>query len=47
MISISKFEVIVLNQKRVDCKLQIREELLPQMEELKYLGVLFTNEGKM
>ena len=42
-ISTSKSEI--LSQKRVDCPL--RRESLPQVEEFKYLGVLFTSEGKM
>ena len=40
-ISTSKSEAMVLGQKRVG------GELLPQVEELKYLGVLFTSVGKM
>ena len=31
----------------MDCLLQVGEEILPQVEEFKYLGVLFTSEGKM
>ncbi|TWW56340.1 Plexin-A1 Semaphorin receptor NOV [Takifugu flavidus] len=38
---------MVLNQKKVECLLRVKEEILPQVEELKYLGVLFTNEGRM
>ena len=34
----SKCEVLVLNQKRVDC---------PPWEDFKYLRVLFTSEGKI
>ncbi len=29
------------------CPLQVSEEFLPQVEEFKYLGVLFTSEGRM
>ncbi|KAK0154091.1 hypothetical protein N1851_003835 [Merluccius polli] len=36
---------MVLNRKRVECTLRVRDEILPQVEE--YLGVLFTNEGRM
>ena len=36
-----------LMHKPVDCPLQVGEELLPQAKEFKYLGVLFTSEGKM
>ena len=31
----------------MDCPLQVRKESLPQVEEFKYLEVLFTSEGKM
>jgi len=30
----------------VDCPLQSRDESLPEVEELKYLGVLFTSRGR-
>ena len=40
-ISTSKSESMVLNQKRVE------DEILPQVEEFKYLVVLFTSEGRM
>uniref|UniRef100_A0A8C9VV72 ribonuclease H n=1 Tax=Scleropages formosus TaxID=113540 RepID=A0A8C9VV72_SCLFO len=46
-ISTSKSETTVLSWKKVDCPLRVRGELLPQVEEFKYLGVLFTSEGKM
>ncbi|MDF4304923.1 reverse transcriptase domain-containing protein, partial [Vibrio parahaemolyticus] len=46
-ISTSKSEAMVLSRKRVDCPLQVRGEVLPQVEEFKYLGVLFTSEGRM
>uniref|UniRef100_A0A3B3S8K7 Reverse transcriptase domain-containing protein n=1 Tax=Paramormyrops kingsleyae TaxID=1676925 RepID=A0A3B3S8K7_9TELE len=45
-ISTSKSETMVLSRKRVDCPLQVREDVLPQVEEFKYLGVLFTCEGR-
>ncbi|XP_048870381.1 uncharacterized protein LOC125742436 [Brienomyrus brachyistius] len=45
-ISTSKSETMVLNRKQVDCPLQIRAEILPQVEEFKYLGVSFTSEGR-
>ncbi|KAI3371780.1 hypothetical protein L3Q82_024339 [Scortum barcoo] len=35
------------NRKRVACPLRVGGEVLPQVEEFKYLGVLFTSEGKM
>ncbi|TWW67330.1 hypothetical protein D4764_02G0003710 [Takifugu flavidus] len=41
-ISTSKSEAMVLNQKKVECLLRVKEEILPQVEEFKYLGVLFT-----
>ncbi|KAK0138540.1 putative uncharacterized transposon-derived protein F52C9.6 [Merluccius polli] len=48
-ISTSKSESMVLNRKRVECTLRVGDEILPQVEELgvKYLGVLFTSEGRM
>ena len=46
-ISTSKSEAMVLDWKRVDCPIKVRGELLPQVEEYKYLGVFFTSEGKM
>ncbi|KAI3355256.1 hypothetical protein L3Q82_017883, partial [Scortum barcoo] len=33
--------------ERVACPLRVGGEVLPQVEEFKYLGVLFTSEGKM
>ena len=38
---------MVLNQKRVECTLRVGDEILPQVEEFKYLRVLFTSEGRM
>ncbi|KAK3524108.1 hypothetical protein QTP70_017990 [Hemibagrus guttatus] len=38
---------MVLNWKKVACTLQVGGEVLPQVEEFKYLGVLFTIEGRM
>ncbi|KAK0155726.1 Retrovirus-related Pol polyprotein from type-1 retrotransposable element R2 [Merluccius polli] len=46
-ISTSKSESMVLNWKRVECTLRVGDEILPQVEEFKYLGVLFTSEGRM
>ncbi|TWW53707.1 hypothetical protein D4764_0113540, partial [Takifugu flavidus] len=46
-ISTSKSEAMVLSRKKVECLLQVKEEILPQVEEFKYLGVLFTSEGRM
>jgi hypothetical protein len=31
----------------VACPLQVGGEILPQVEEFKYLGVLFTSEGRI
>ena len=36
-----------LSQKRVDCPPRVGSEVLPQVEEFQYLGVLFTSEGRM
>ncbi|TWW81825.1 hypothetical protein D4764_01G0016400 [Takifugu flavidus] len=46
-ISTSKSEAMVLNRKKVERLLWVKEEILPQVEEFKYLGVLFTSEGRM
>uniref|UniRef100_A0A8C6M0A0 Reverse transcriptase domain-containing protein n=1 Tax=Nothobranchius furzeri TaxID=105023 RepID=A0A8C6M0A0_NOTFU len=46
-ISSSKSETMVLIQKSVECILRARDEILPQVEEFKYLGVLFTSEGRL
>ncbi|KAK3512120.1 hypothetical protein QTP70_031238 [Hemibagrus guttatus] len=46
-VSTSKSEAMVLDRKKVACTLQVGGEVLPQVEEFKYLGVLFTSEGGM
>ncbi|KAK3568587.1 hypothetical protein QTP86_009401 [Hemibagrus guttatus] len=46
-ISTSKSEAMVLDWKKVAFTLQVGGEFLPQVEEFKYLGVLFTSEGRM
>ncbi|KAK3567833.1 hypothetical protein QTP86_027230 [Hemibagrus guttatus] len=46
-VSTSKLEAMVLARKKVACTLQVGGEVLPQVEEFKYLGVLFTSEGRM
>ncbi|KAL1263714.1 hypothetical protein QQF64_006453, partial [Cirrhinus molitorella] len=46
-ISTSKSEAMVLDWKKVACPLQVGGEFLPQVEEFKYLRVLFTSEGRM
>ncbi|KAK3568311.1 hypothetical protein QTP86_003822 [Hemibagrus guttatus] len=46
-VSTSKSEAMVLNRKKVACTLQVGGEFLPQVKEFKYLGVLFTSEGRM
>ncbi|KAI3364827.1 hypothetical protein L3Q82_001012 [Scortum barcoo] len=46
-ISTSKSKAMVLDRKRVACPLRVGGEVLPQVEEFKYLGVLFMSEGKM
>ena len=43
-ISFSKPEALVLSRKEVGCFLWVGEEILPQVEEFKYLRVLFTRE---
>ncbi|KAK3562016.1 hypothetical protein QTP86_024486 [Hemibagrus guttatus] len=46
-VSTSKWEAMVLDRKKVACTLQVGGEVLPQVEEFKYLGVLFMSEGRM
>ncbi|KAK3565356.1 hypothetical protein QTP86_007126 [Hemibagrus guttatus] len=46
-VSTSKSEAMVLNRKKVACTLQVGGEVLPQVEEFKYLEVLFMSEGRM
>ncbi len=46
-ISTSKSKAIVLSRKKETCPLQVGGVFLPQVEEFKYLGVLFTSEGRM
>ncbi|KAK3534999.1 hypothetical protein QTP70_001957 [Hemibagrus guttatus] len=46
-VSTSKSEAMVLDRKKVACTLQVGEEFLPQVEEFKYLVVLFMSEGRM
>ncbi|KAK3542721.1 hypothetical protein QTP70_000102 [Hemibagrus guttatus] len=46
-VSASKSEAMVLDRKKVACTLQVGGEVLPQVEEFKYLGVLFMSEGRM
>ncbi|KAK3512930.1 hypothetical protein QTP70_029086, partial [Hemibagrus guttatus] len=43
----SKSEAMVLDRKKVACTFQVGGEVPPQVEEFKYLGVLFTSEGRM
>ena len=47
IISPSKSESIVLIRKNVECLHQIREKILPQVDEFKDLRILFTSEGRM
>ncbi|KAK3521649.1 hypothetical protein QTP70_014695 [Hemibagrus guttatus] len=46
-VSTSKSEAMVLDRKKVACILQVGGEVLSQVEEFKYLWVLFTSEGRM
>ncbi|KAK3562878.1 hypothetical protein QTP86_011111 [Hemibagrus guttatus] len=46
-VSASISEAMVLDRKKVACTLQVGGELLPQVEEFKYLRVLFMSEGRM
>ena len=38
---------MVVSSIRVECPLWIGSEVLTQVEEFKYLGVLFTSGGRM
>lgn len=40
-------ETIVLSLKRVECAFQVGNEILPQVEEYKDLGVFFTRASAM
>ena len=44
-ISTSKSEAMVLSRKPMDCLLRVGNEFLPQVKEVKYLGILFSSEG--
>ncbi|XP_058251558.1 uncharacterized protein LOC131356504 [Hemibagrus wyckioides] len=46
-ISTSKSMAMVLDRKKVVCPLHVGWVFLPQVEEFKYLGVLFTSQGRM
>ncbi|TWW56848.1 hypothetical protein D4764_08G0008350 [Takifugu flavidus] len=46
-ISTSKSEAMVLDGKRVVCPLLVGAEVLPQVEEFMYPGVLFTSEERV
>ncbi|KAK3549447.1 hypothetical protein QTP86_001448 [Hemibagrus guttatus] len=46
-VSTCKSEAMVFDRKKVACTLQVGGEFLPQVEEFKYLGVLFPSEGRM
>lgn len=46
-ISTSKTEAVVLSQKRMACSLQAGWDVLYQVEEFKYFGVLFISEGRI
>ena len=37
-ISTSKSEALVVSQKKLECPLQVKSEMLPQVEEFKYLS---------
>ena len=46
-INTSKSEALAFSLRIVHCPLRFGKEFLPQIEELKYLGVSFVTEGKM
>lgn len=43
----SKPEAFALSWNRLECPLQVAGELLPHVEEFKYLLVLFMSQGRM
>lgn len=43
--AVSKSETVALSWTRVDCTLQVREELLPQVGECKYLELIALEWG--
>lgn len=45
-ISTSKTETLVLSRQPVDCNIQVSGSQIRQVEEFKYLGVLFASDGK-
>lgn len=46
LVSTSKSDAMVLSWKKVDYPLQVRSELLSQVEGLKYLEFLFRTVGR-
>ena len=38
-------KAMVLSRKPMDCLLRVGNEFLPQVKEVKYLGILFSSEG--
>ena len=38
---------MVISRKRVEYSLRVGNEIIPQVEEFKYFGVLFRSEGRM
>ena len=40
-------EAAGMDRRKMDCLLQVAEEILSQVEEFKFLGLFFTSEGKM
>jgi exonuclease III len=45
-VSTSKTEVMVLDRRKVDCSLHVSGTQLRQVEEFKYLGIMFTSDGR-
>lgn len=44
---VSESETMIISQKRVECCLQVGNEVLPQVEEFKDLVVLLISEGRI
>jgi len=45
--SLSKSEATVLNWKKMECSLRVKDECLPQAEEFKYVDILFISDGRL
>lgn len=42
-----KSEAMVFSKERAECSLQVKDALLPQVEECSYLKHFFMNKGRV